>query len=192
MSSLSSRKLFPVSCLLLFFFSNSQADSTQKVGAFAGVGFNSPTASYSDVYGSGQNANAGIAGGLFYSRAITAHFDIEGDLNYALRSTSYYGGTTSRNAIEIPVFVRWNPIPLVSLGFGPYYAYNWGSEVNDSYDHRNEFGLAGSLRERFAIDEKWDALVDLRYLMGLTNMDRFDSDKERQFEILAGVSMSFE
>jgi hypothetical protein len=67
-----------------------------------------------------------------------------------------------------------------------------GSGVGLGLDHRNEFGLAGSLRERFAIDEKWDGLVDLRYLLGLTNLDRYDTDKARQFEILVGVSMRFE
>ena len=106
----------------------------------------------------------------------------------------------------IPLALRFNAIPFLSVGGGAYFLHKIGTASTDtsvtapagiptttttsSPDPQNGFGLQASARFGFPIAPMISMFADARYLIGLTNWDNTGAGNTQRFNhlmFLAGV-----
>lgn len=117
------------------------------------------------------------------------------------------GFTISSNQIQIPVLIRFNLIPMLSIGAGGYWETGSGditatSDSNGSTTtftysalgvKQSDFGLIGSVRLHFPMGPGMHFLVDGRYNYGLTNTSTAANTTVtmKGYQVLAGFSFGF-
>jgi hypothetical protein len=144
---------------------------------------------------------------------VSEQFGLELDLLFVRRTFSSVNAngswTSSDHLLEFPLLARWKPIQYLAVGFGPYLGLGVGSlsfsgsgesgtgDYNDEGLHRLEYGMAGSIRGEYPVSPSINALIDIRYVYGLSNkianpaVTTFAPDafwRERQWELLAGAT----
>jgi hypothetical protein len=178
-----------------------------EVGVLGGIGLNFPSLGNSS---SSSSAQLGFSGGGFAAYHIDPQLSLELDALYAYQSSTQVttlsqisvSTSISKSVLEVPVFLRYWFVPQFGVGVGPYAAFGMGNYtvagVSEDYTtyqkNRAEFGVAASVEGRLPVGREANALLDVRYLQGLTNLDTdglsSDSVTDRQLEILAGISFS--
>ena len=158
--------------------------------------------SSSDVSGK-KNFGGGVQGEL----VLAPGFGLEVDALYlnhkfSRKSGNIFGSdvssTFTSGYLEVPVLVRYRPIPFVNVGLGGYYsrvvtawkvsAEGLGSKTyNDS--GKNDFGVVGALGTMIPVSDKLSIVADLRYTRSLTDSARQSNDalKFADVQIMAGI-----
>ncbi|MGZ3687883.1 MAG: hypothetical protein ACXVCH_10650 [Bdellovibrionota bacterium] len=105
--------------------------------------------------------------------------------SYRVVSPGYVGPVSFSNYVEFPILVRLTFFPMLSLGLGGYDAVGFSGAAND-------LGLIASIAAKFPIPGPFNLLVDVRYLLGLTNTSPTAGNAVyfRDAEMMAGLSMS--
>lgn len=156
-----------------------------------------------------ESSKAALSYGAFVGFGVFPGFQLETGLQFTTRHSTYL---SSGNVNEIkftdmmiPAILRFNLLPVVSLGVGPYLGFGSGkiafstpsSTVEGDFDQANgvkksDFGVVGSLRAAFPLAPTLSLLLDGRYVMGLTNRDpdAGDTVKFKDIQVLGGVSFS--
>lgn len=181
---------------------------TYEFGVLAGVGLNMP--SLGSNYSVTSSARAGVSAGAFLGWYITPQFSLEANMLWAYQASSQTNSanqltistTVSKNVLEVPIFARYWFDPHFGIGVGPYGAFGLGNYtvngVSESYanytKNQSEFGVAGSVQARYPLGPEAKLLLDVRYLLGLTDLNNdgvsSDSVYDRQLEFLAGIAFS--
>jgi hypothetical protein len=180
-----------------------------EVGILSGVGLNFPSLGSNFVMTT-ASSQVGFTGGAFAAYHLSPELTIELDAVYAYQaynlvttiSTVSITTSVAKSVLELPLFIRGWIFSRLGIGVGPYGAFGIGSYtvagVSEDYPtyqkNRSEFGIAGSIQGRLPVAEEANLLLDVRYLYGLTDLNNDgnpgDSIKDRQLEILAGISFS--
>ena len=121
------------------------------------------------------------------------------------------GNQTSAKFIEIPLMLRLNALPFISVGAGMYYGIGTGnvstksvsgSTVSSTPTEKNfsdsglvssDLGIATSVRAEFSILPLMSIVGDVRYNIGLKDLDQspLTTTKNRELQLLLGVSAGF-
>jgi hypothetical protein len=134
-------------------------------------------ANFANLSNSSASTKAAFVGGLALEGTMAPGLGIELDGLYATNKTN----VSEYKTIQLPVFLRFKLIPMVSLGLGGYFAY--GTEEVAGLK-RTDAGAAGSLRLHLPLGLATFA-VEGRYLMGLTAIA--GDSKTQTFQALAGI-----
>lgn len=124
--------------------------------------------------------------GVLGSFPILPLFRIETGVIYLPHSYSIGPVDTTFKNFHVPILVRIVPLPFISLGLGGYLGFATGSvsQYNEStkttqeftYETLNwgktDFGLAMSVGLDLPVAPATSLLVDMRYLIGLSNLDK--------------------
>ena len=94
--------------------------------------------------------------------------------------------------LEVPVMLRFGPVPFVTFAVGGYFSRVIDSQGNDTVFDSNDYGLGGSIAVRIPIVPMVGAIIDGRYLHGLANLDKrvLHQLNRRDFQILAGIDFT--
>ena len=118
------------------------------------------------------------------------------------RDTANFFNTTIASTVhsgylQIPVLLRYHPIPFVNLGVGGYYSRvlsGWNvsasgfGDVGANYD-KNDFGLVAAVGTIVPLGDNFALTGDVRYARSLTDSARQTNDalKFSDFQALVGV-----
>lgn len=102
------------------------------------------------------------------------------------------------NTLEIPVLLRFQAIPLLSLGFGAYYGYRLGDPslsaggTVPAFNRHDDYGLMAAAGFEFPFGPA-GLLAEARYVFGLRDQsaDNTGSLYWRNWEVVAGVKFGF-
>ncbi len=181
-----------------------------KAFEFSAVGGLNITAASIEEAGVSATAISGkstVAFGGLAAFGVMPGFDLETGLVYVPRK---FGATfpiigefeTQFSSWMIPLALRFNALPFVSVAAGPYFMMATGNvsttvlgvTAESAFDaagiSSSEFGLHGSVRVGFPIVPTIRVFADARYLMGLSNRatDAADSTKFNDVQVLGGLS----
>jgi hypothetical protein len=157
----------------------------------------------SDSFGS----KVGFGGGavLDFHLMERTQFEVGGlYINRKIDDTTL-GTITSSHAIQVPVLLRFYLHPMISIGFGGYWAHGVGNINNEDSNGNvlstasygddgfktNDYGLVGSVAVRFPITQTMRLLVDARYNYGLSNIENDSSATINNRDIQALVGFQF-
>jgi hypothetical protein len=206
-----SRPPFRIACALAILFAGMLPSSAQafNLSVFAGVDFTNYQYS-SPPAGLTQTEHVGLAFGTLAGFEINELFEIETGLIFALKQPEETlpgsaSQTAALRAFELPVLGRYNPIPWISLGAGLYYTEGF-DPVNtsvstfasgepgyaDTNTSKVDYGVIGSVQFRQVLSYEFRALLDVRYLYGLNNVDQQSVSGPRYFrdlQLVLGISV---
>jgi len=125
---------------------------------------------------------AGITSELVFVNGVAIEADLI-FLNHKFsRDTAEFFGTTvsstfTSNYVQIPVLLRFRPVPLVNLGLGAYYSRvvsSWSvsaaSFENRTVDYgKDDFGFVTAVGTFIPASEILTLVADLRYTRSLSN-----------------------
>lgn len=118
---------------------------------------------------------------------------------YMTRKFDLAGKTWKYPYLQIPMLVKFNALPWITLGAGPYLAFGMGTPTDgvNNYEYGTgdlrsmDFGLEGAAGLQFGLVPGAKFILEGRYLMGLQNIDSTpegaSSQKWRDLQFLAGV-----
>jgi hypothetical protein len=179
------------------------------------------TAAAYQLLNGGQSAGVGYAAGVLVGFDLIPELEIESGLLYThdkinasfnAPTLSLVGSqSASWNYLQVPVVVRCHVLPVLGLGAGVYYGHTVGgvtttstiagipnstSSVSNSSLSSSDFGFIFNARGNLPIAEGISALIDIRYLLGVTNGNTDGSPNDnfsmRQTQFLAGLSFSLD
>jgi len=211
MKKLSARFLFFCFAVIgMLFVTSLKAEETTSasgfsLGAVGGLVYNTTGLSSGGVSLS-TKGKAAFGGGLTAEVSLPAKFGVEVDFLYIKRSFSqntaeFFGtsvtSTASSGTLQIPVILRFRPIPFLNPGIGFYYGRsitNWSVSA-DNYNStttkygKNDFGFVLAVGTGIPIGSIVNLVADLRYTRSLkdTGGSTSDSLKFSQLEFLAGL-----
>jgi len=128
---------------------------------------------------SNLDTKANVVAGLAFDGYVSEGFGLELDALYARNHTNAF----NYSSVQVPVFLRFQLVPILNLGVGGYYAYATDEFIGHK---RSDAGAIGSVRVGVPISTV-NLFVEGRYLYGL--MDQFDvgDAKTRAVQALVGV-----
>lgn len=192
-----------------FFSTNLKAEDADSVtgisvGAIGGLIYNTTSLSSSGVSLS-THGKAVFGGGLTAEVSLPMNFGLEVDLLYIKQKFSqdtaaFFGtsvtSTVSSGMVQIPVILRFRPIPFLNPGFGFYYSRvvtSWDVSA-DNYSStttnygKNDFGFVIAVGTGIPLGII-NLVADLRYTRSFKNSggSTTDSLKLSQIQFLAGI-----
>jgi hypothetical protein len=100
------------------------------------------------------------------------------------------GDVTQTHAIQVPVLLRFYLHPMISIGFGGYWAHASSDATSQGYKS-SDYGLVGGAAVRFPLTQAMRLLVDVRYNDGLANVSTGDATiKNRDIQALVGFQFA--
>jgi len=144
--------------------------------------------------------------GITFEVGVREGMGLEADLLYLNHKfkRSEIGGVTSTVSsgyLQLPVLLRYRPIPYLNLGAGGYYSRitkNWSVSTSNASaglaDYKkDDFGFVAAVGTNIPVGEALSIIADLRYARSLTDSARNSGDdlKYSDFQFLAGVRFGF-
>jgi len=124
--------------------------------------------------------------------------------------TSSTGGTSTStyNYLMVPYMFRFEPISLISVGAGAYYAYGMGNynvtstipglaSADATYEaggySRSDFGLIAGISLKFPVLPLFSVRLDADYALGLSNLYSSSAGNAtfRDILLMAGLNFGF-
>ncbi len=194
--------------LLLFTFAATEAHALEITG-LGGVNYASPTARQN------QNTidwtgNASLSYGVAVSIALfTPRLELEsGLLSLGSEFQGYPANvntTLNFRELQIPILLRFNFDPWLSLGAGGYFSFGEGQvstaanggTIRQSYDAAGiastDEGLAVSLKAKLHITDGWSFVIDSRFEYGLKNraLTSGDDYETRSIQVFGGLGYEY-
>jgi len=144
------------------------------------------------------SGNTSFGGGVMIRGAGNPFFNLELNALYAPRKYAFAGGGQATfPMLEIPLMLRFTPIPLLAFGFGGYYAVKIGdvsttgtlpAAYNPPTFGTHDYGLVGAAGLQLPFGPMMAFLLEARFLMGLADLDPslVGVLKVRQWEFVGG------
>jgi hypothetical protein len=147
-------------------------------------------------------AKTGLLGGALLDLGLSGMTSFE---TGALYNISRFSGNTngvdftlSVPSVNVPVLIRFHPLPLLSFGLGGYYSYRTGNVKVESISvpnvsianntSKSDYGAVGSVRLHLPVGALTTFIVDGRYLYGIPDLDKTGAKfKTRQIQAFAGL-----
>jgi hypothetical protein len=195
--------------ILLFSLCLSPAARALEITAVGGANYASPTARQN------QNTidwtgNASLTYGVFVAADLfTPRLQLEtGVLSLGSEMQGYPASVNTTDDFretQIPVLLRFNFDPWLSLGVGGYVAFGQGNvstaanggTIKQSFDSAgftsNDAGLTVSLKAKLHFNNDLSLVIDTRYEHGLKNraLTAGDDFSTRSIQVLAGLGYEF-
>ncbi len=214
--------------LIIAMFSSSpsaQALHLSLVGSGTLSKLNTTPSSYTSngvtITNTKDSSSVGLGGGALLGIGLGSAFEIESGLIYVTRKGSVTFSilsiaetlTVTTHGWQVPVLLRYNPLPFLSFGAGGYAFLGMGKvknhttgeltnngtakESEQTYSEadlkKNDFGLLFSAALRVPLSPFFSFLVDGRYALGMTDVNADPSDttpalvqKYTDMQVLAG------
>lgn len=167
----------------------------------------SPTVSDTTGAAVSTDKKIGIGFGALVSVYSTTAFTLEAGLislsrQYALSASP--AETIGLKMLEVPILLRFDLLPIVSVSAGAYLALGMGdisksnptSSTTETYNAnslgKTDYGLQASASLTLPILPTMKFLIDLRYLYGIANLDTRAgaSFKFSDIQLLGGIRIS--
>ncbi len=183
-----------------------------EVGALAGLDLGSRTVE-PEIAGTVYSGGTSLMGGLFFQAGLMPGFTWE--INALLQGREVKGSVgvnetfTRASYWSFPLIARFWLGDFLSVGAGPYFNFISGDVEIETKNpggttitsasasaqglRGSDFGLLGSAQLKLGLAPALSALVDVRYVLGLTDFDSSDVSTQhwRDVQILAGISLGF-
>ncbi len=147
--------------------------------------------------------------GLLWEGKISSQLALElgflGAVRGFARKDDGAQSSVSFNTVQAPLLLKWQFIPNLSLGFGGYYSYGYGTYTLENasgssslqYGSGNysatDYGAVMSVSFKLKLISFISGVVDVRYLLGLGNISpkTDNSTYLRDFQFLTGIRIGY-
>jgi hypothetical protein len=173
-----------VTCLITFTSACRASVDTLEFGAVGLVNFSMARISFSNQTAAGYGGGTAFGGGIFASVPFLPAFRIESGLFYVPELYSTFSTVYMFNELQVPILVRFTPIPFLSVGAGGYVglgignvSITSGTNASTSTTYQQQFltqfdwGLVASVQLDLPLSPEWSILADARYQFGLQDMN---------------------
>jgi len=191
---------------LAAFSTKSVADGYLNVAPVGVLNFSKPKVETAGVPVD-TSSKLGLGLGALAYFPLFPFFSLESGLLFLSHKAASGTIETKYTNFQVPIVLRFHPIPFVSIGAGPYIGFAVGdvaiydtvtaTTADRTYDalglSKTDVGLIFSGALELTVAPLTALLVDFRYLVGLKNLSSVpgNTTKLGGFQVLAGLKFGF-